>query len=112
MFRYAGFMAISKSLISAISLKYVSLGISVQWIWMDVKKIIDTLHIANHNDKICHDLYSPELLKKENPDMNTMCCELTLILRGYRVTKGSFHLCPKCTIIFICIEWSGKGTIT
>ena len=46
-------------------------------IWMDVKKIIDTLHIANHKDKTCHDLYSPELLKKENPDMNTMCCEQT-----------------------------------
>ena len=46
-------------------------------IWMDVKKIIDTLHIANHKDKTCHELYSPEMLKKENPDMNTMCCEQT-----------------------------------
>ena len=45
-------------------------------IWMDMKKIID-LHIANHKDKTCHDLYSPELLKKEYPDMNTMCCEQT-----------------------------------
>ena len=45
--------------------------------WMDVKKIIDTLHIANYKDKTCRELYSPEMLTKENPDMNTMCCKQT-----------------------------------
>ena len=28
--------------------------------WLDVKKIIDTLHIQNHKDKRCRELYSPE----------------------------------------------------
>ena len=43
-------------------------------IWIDVKKIIDTLHISNHKDQLCHKL---DQLKRENPDMNTMCCEQT-----------------------------------
>ena len=79
-------------------------------IWMDVKKIIDTLHIANHKDKTCHELYSPEMLKKENPDMNT--CAVSKHSPGSRITKGSFHPCPKHTIIFICTEWSGVETVT
>ena len=45
--------------------------------WLDVKKIIDTLHIQNHKDNRCRELYSPESVKLENPNTNTMCCEQT-----------------------------------
>ena len=72
--------------------------------------IIDILHIANHKDKTCHELYSPEMFKKENPDVNTMCCEQTFTwLSRY---KRILHPCPKHTIIFICTEWSGEETVT
>ena len=33
-------------------------------IWMDVKKI-ESLHISNHKDKMCHKLYNLEPFKKE-----------------------------------------------
>ena len=45
--------------------------------WLDIGKIIDTLHIANHKDKQCKEQYSPEKLKELYPDSNTMCCEQT-----------------------------------
>ena len=45
--------------------------------WLDVKKIIDTLHIHNHKDERCRELYSPDNVIKENSQMNTMCCEQT-----------------------------------
>ena len=40
--------------------------------WLDVKKIRDTIHIQNHKDKRCRELYSPETVKLENPNTNTM----------------------------------------
>ena len=46
-------------------------------LWKDVLKIIDSLHIANHKDTQCKELYNPEKLKSEHPEMNTMCCEQT-----------------------------------
>ena len=44
--------------------------------WLDVKKIIDTLHIQNHKDKLCRELYSPESMKLTNPNTNKRCREL------------------------------------
>lgn len=46
-------------------------------LWMDIQKIIDSLHIMNHKDRRCREKYNPEKLKKEHPEMNTMCCEQT-----------------------------------
>ena len=46
-----------------------------QHLWADVQKIIDSLHIGNHKDKRCQELYNPEIFK--NPEMNTMSCEQT-----------------------------------
>ena len=48
-----------------------------QHVWLDITKIIDSLHIGNHRDGRCREQYSPEQLKKEHPHMNTMCCEQT-----------------------------------
>lgn len=44
-------------------------------LWTDIQKITDSLHIANHKDKRCKDLYNPEMLQKEHLEINTMCCE-------------------------------------
>ncbi len=49
----------------------------LKYIWRDINKIIDTLHIKNHVDKRCQEKYSPDSLKTENPDYNTMVCEQT-----------------------------------
>ena len=49
----------------------------IKFIWKDIKKIIDTLHIKNHVDKRCQEIYSPDNLKELNPNFNTMACEQT-----------------------------------
>lgn len=49
----------------------------LRFIWQDINKIIDDLHIKNHRDPTCHELYSPEQLKAENPHYNSMSCEQT-----------------------------------
>ena len=49
----------------------------LKFLWLDIKKIIDTLHIHNHKDPKCHQLYNPDQLKEENPSYNTMSCEQT-----------------------------------
>lgn len=41
------------------------------------KKIIDNLHIRNHKDPSCQELYSPANLKKELPEGYTMAVEKT-----------------------------------
>ena len=69
-------------------------------LWLDIKKIIDSLHIVNHNDRRCRETYDPESLKKEQPDMNTMCCEQTFawlsrykrILNSMPKTHHHFYL--------------------
>ena len=41
-------------------------------LWMDIRKIIYSLHIANHKDRQCRETYNPEQLMKDHPQMNTM----------------------------------------
>lgn len=45
--------------------------------WQDIQKIIDSLHIKNHIDEQCKEMYSPKKLKEDHPDYNTMVCEQT-----------------------------------
>ena len=52
------------------------LGLQI-YIWKDVSKTIDCLHIRNHKDERCKVKYDPEDIKRENPDFNTICCEKT-----------------------------------
>jgi len=59
--------------------------------WLDVKKIIDTLHIQK--DKWCRKLYSPEPVKLENLNTNTMCCEQTFTWLSRH--KRIFNSIPK-----------------
>lgn len=49
----------------------------LKFIWTDVNKVIDDLHIKNHRDPSCHQKYSTVHLKKDNPHFNTMSCEQT-----------------------------------
>ena len=44
----------------------------MKYIWKDVRKIIDKLHIRNHRDQRCKEKYSPEEMKKEEPGFNTI----------------------------------------
>ena len=53
-----------------------------QNIWLNVQKIIDTLHIKNHKNKRCHEIYHPTKIKDTYPDMNTMACEQTFAWLG------------------------------
>ena len=54
-----------------------SLPGDLKFIWLDIKKIIDSLHIHNHKDTQCHQRYNPDQLKETNPYYNTMSCEQT-----------------------------------
>lgn len=49
----------------------------LRYIWKDINKIIDSLHIKNHVDTKCKEKYSPEDIKKQHPTYNTMVCEQT-----------------------------------
>jgi len=47
--------------------------------WIKIQKIIDSLHIRNHIDKRCQELYSPQSIKRDHPDYNTMAAEQTFV---------------------------------
>ena len=49
----------------------------LQYIWRDVTKVIDELHLKNHRDRSCHQKYSFASIKQSNPEFNTMACEQT-----------------------------------
>jgi hypothetical protein len=49
----------------------------LKFIWSDINKVIDDLHIKNHKDSSCRQQYNTDTLKKENPHFNTMACEQT-----------------------------------
>jgi len=74
--------------------------------WSAIKKIIDSLHIKNHVDKRCKELYSPESIKVEYPALNTMAAEQTFvwlsrfkkILAAMNKTHHMFYLHRMVTI--------------
>lgn len=47
--------------------------------WISVNKIIDSLHMSNHEDKKCKETYNPSSLKEEIPNGNTMAAEQTFV---------------------------------
>ena len=49
----------------------------LKYLWADVTKVIDELHLKNHKDRTCHEKYSFTTIKKDNPHFNTMACEQT-----------------------------------
>ena len=49
----------------------------LKYIWKDISKVIDDLHIKNYVNPKCHTQYSTENLRKEWPNANTMACEQT-----------------------------------
>lgn len=47
--------------------------------WLSIRKVIDSLHIRNHKDKLCQQKYNPATLKEELPEGNTMAAEQTFV---------------------------------
>ena len=47
----------------------------LKYIWLDVNKIIDSLHLSNHKDDRCKVTYDPAKMLSDG--MNTMSCEQT-----------------------------------
>ena len=84
--------------------------------WIDIQKIIDSLHIRNHVDPRCKERYSPETVKKDNPAYNTMAAEQTFvwasrykkILAGMSKTHHMFYLHRMVTIRNRYTEWCYK----
>lgn len=39
--------------------------------WLKITKLIDRLHLCNHKNKLCQEIYSPEPLKEKYLNLNT-----------------------------------------
>jgi len=65
-------------------------------IWEDVNKVIDDLHIKNHQDPSCQKLYSTENLWQQLPEANTIEAEQTFAWLSRQ--------CQKFISIFIYIN--------
>jgi len=59
------------------------------YIWQDITKIIDELHIRNHKDSRCRAKYNPEVVKTISKTTNTMSCEQTFAW----LSRFKSHLC-------------------
>lgn len=46
-------------------------------LWINVHKFIDVFHLRNHINPRCHQVYNPDRLATELPDMNTQAGEQT-----------------------------------
>lgn len=67
-------------------------------LWLKINKVIDLLHLKNHKDEKCFELYNPASLKEKIPKLNTPVAEQTFVWAG-RFKK---FLCamPKCHHLF------------
>lgn len=71
-------------------------------LWADITKVIDALHIRNHRDATCQEMYSFKQIKSEHPNLNTMSCEQTFAwLSRYKKILCSM---PKTHFHFIHME--------
>ena len=50
--------------------------------WLKLRKIIDTFHLRNHSNPLCHTQYSPQEMKDQNPFFNTQAGEQTFVWMG------------------------------
>lgn len=48
-------------------------------LWLHVNKVIDKLHLKNHKNPRCKEMYNPEALKEKYPKLNTPVAEQTFI---------------------------------
>ena len=48
-------------------------------LWLYVNKVIDKLHLKNHKNPRCKEMYNPESLKEKFPKLNTPVAEQTFI---------------------------------
>lgn len=48
-------------------------------IWLSINKVTDCLHLRNHKDPRCKELYNPDALKEKFPNLNTPVAEQTFV---------------------------------
>lgn len=48
-------------------------------LWLEINKVIDKLHLKNHKNPRCKEVYNPEALKEKFPKLNTPIAEQTFI---------------------------------
>ena len=65
--------------------------------WKKVDKIIDSLHIRNHIDPKCQEIYHPKRVKEKNPHFNLMCAEQTFAwLSRYKRICSAMNKTHQC----------------
>ena len=80
-----------------------------QFLWSALNKVIDCLHLQNHKDPRCHQIYNPEKMK-DNPGYNAMCCEQTFAwLSRFKKILAAMQ---KHTTTFTFTAWWRGGTNT
>lgn len=72
-------------------------------VWLNMNKIIDTFHLRNHTNPLCHTTYSPRPLKEAHPSFNTQAGEQTS--HGWDDLNTLCVPWQRLIISFTCIEW-------
>lgn len=71
--------------------------------WLRITKVIDRLHLDNHKNKLCHEIYFSEPLKEKYANLKTPVAEQVFIWSAR--FKKFYAPCPKKGILLITIEW-------
>ena len=79
-------------------------------IWLKVTKAIDRLHLRNHKNKECHQIFSPEPFKGKNPILTHP--SQSRFSPGLHDLKKFFVQCRRRDSCFIIIVWWLEETAT
>ena len=72
-------------------------------IWLSINKVTDCLHLRNHKDPRCKELYNPDDTKEKFPNLNKPVAEQTFVWAGR--FKKILGASPRIISCSITIEW-------
>ena len=68
--------------------------------WKSITKIVDDLHIRNHSDPKCLQMYHPREVRQQHPHYNLMCAEQTFVwLSRFKKIVSSMNKTHHCFFI-------------
>ena len=79
--------------------------------WKSVTKIIDDLHIHNHTDPKCLEMYHPLKVRQQHPHYNLMCAEQTFVwLSRFKKIVSSMNKTHHCFFIHRTVKLRNSYT--
>ena len=80
-------------------------------LWKSVTKVIDDLHIRNHSDPKCLEMYHPHKVREEHPQYNLMCAEQTFVwLSRFKKIVSSMNKTHHCFFIHRIVKLRNSYT--